>query len=95
MRRPVGSKHVAGAAVDAFERGAEHVHRIGTWCQQPGSDIEPRAIAAAGRSDHRDELASADGQGHVADRGVALARIVAAGESAGDAVRAAAVGTAP
>jgi len=79
----LGLKHITGAFVDACEWLAKHRHRASAGGQQPGTDIEQRALAAAGGADHADKFTSADRQAHVLDGGVALLGVVPVGKGAG------------
>jgi hypothetical protein len=44
----------------AGDRAPIHLDRAGARPHQPGDDLQKRALAAAGRSDHGDELAAAE-----------------------------------
>jgi ABC-type amino acid transport substrate-binding protein len=82
----VGLEHVAGTPVDAVggdQPLAEHLDRAGRRRQKPGRDVQQGGLAAAGRADHRHELALGDAQRRVGDGRVGFAA-VATGEAAGD-----------
>ena len=59
----LGLEHVAGAPVDARRAAAPNTSTApAARREQPGGDVQQRALAAAGRADDRDELARADRQ---------------------------------
>jgi len=79
-----GLEHVARTGVDTSQWLAKDAHRALAGHQQPGRDVEQRALAAAGGPHHADELPGAHGERDVLDRGVALTGVVLADECAGD-----------
>ena len=81
-----GLEHVAGAAIDAGKRRAQHAHVARRGLQQPGRDIEQRRLAATGRAHDRDEFSGGDGERRVLDRGIALAALFARCKRARDMV---------
>jgi len=79
-----GLEHVAGVAIDARERLAQHPHRPSRGTQQAGRRVEQRRLAATRGPDDGDELAVGHGEVHVLHGRVAAAAL--RGELAGDLV---------
>ncbi|MNT31270.1 hypothetical protein D3C72_1670980 [compost metagenome] len=80
----LGLEHIAGAAVDADQRLAEHAHGAAGRLQQAGADVQQCGLAAACGAHHRNELAGLDGQRDIAHGGVALTAVLARDEGAGN-----------
>ena len=56
----VGLEQIAGAAVDAGKRRAEHAHAAGAGGEQAGGEVEQGGLAAAGGADNGQKLTGAD-----------------------------------
>ncbi len=70
----IGLEDIANARVDALHGFAHHLHRPFTRPLQARDQPQGGGFAAAGRADHRTELARCDAESDVPYRGVDLTR---------------------
>ncbi len=68
----IGLEDIANARVNALHGFAHHLHFTGAWPLQTGDEAQGGGFAAAGRADHRAELARRDAEGEVPYGGVGL-----------------------
>ena len=61
-QQAVGLKHETAVAARAAHRAPVEQHVARACRLEPGHDAQERGLAAAGRADHRDELALLDGE---------------------------------